>query len=192
LHDIDPNLVRNLNHIPEQVRLVDVDKTWLASRSEVQARIRETNLDLYLINKEVSPPVYKMLDYGRFRFDKQKKDREHKKKMREQNRPMKEFKFKPGIDDHDVETKLHHIRENLPECDVKICMDLKGRGGSRQNAFILTNRWTRSIESAVAEPNFVLNRVLGGLLDLAIPTRINITDNQIYAVVKYNGEVVSD
>src|ERR1700733_10277418 len=142
---IDPNLVRNIHNIPEQVRLVDLDRTWVASRSEVQMRIRETALDLYLLNTDVSPPVYKILDYGRFKFDQQKKDREQKKKSREQNRPIKEFKFKPAISDHDVGVKIHHIRENLPEHDIKICMDLK------RNAFLLTNRWSRSVASAVAE-----------------------------------------
>jgi translation initiation factor IF-3 len=184
LHDVDPNLVRNLNHIPERVRLVDLDRTWVASRSEVQARVRETQLDLYLLNKEENPPVYKILDYGRYRFDLQKKQREQKRKQREQARPIKEFKFKPGCGDHDVGVKIHHIRENLPEHDIKICMDLK------KTAFILTMRRTRSLHEAVADHDFVLNKVLAELQDVVHPTKLNITDNQIFAVLKYNGEEV--
>src|SRR5678815_5161472 len=126
------------------------------------------------IRDRVSPPVYKILDYGRYRFEQQKKEREHKKKMREQNRPIKEFKFKPGISDHDVEVKLHYIRENLVEHDIKITMDLK------RTAFVLTNRWSRSIAEAVAEERFVLNRVLSALKDIVQPTKVNITDNQVY------------
>ncbi len=186
--EVDQNLVRNLNHIPEQVRLVDLDHTWVASRSEVQTRVRETALDLYLVNKEVNPPVYKIIDYGRFRYEQQKKEREHKKKMREQNRPIKEFKFKPSISDHDVEVKLHHIRENLPEHDIKICMDLK------RTAFVLTNRWSRSIAEAVAEESFVLNRVLAGLVDIVQPAKLNTSDTQVMAILRYepNGKTISD
>ena len=184
--DVDPNLVRNINHIPEQVRLVDIDRTWVASRSEVQARMRETALDLYLLNNEVDPPVYKILDYGRFRFDQQKKEREQKRKQREQARPIKEFKFKPGCGDHDVSVKIHHIRENLREHDIKICMDLK------KTAFVLTMRRTRSIHEAAAAEDFVLNRVLAELQNDVLPTKLNITDNQIFAVLKHNGEDVSD
>jgi translation initiation factor IF-3 len=186
LSEADPNLVRNLNHLPEQVRLVDLDRTWVASRHEVEDRIRETALDLYLVNREVNPPVYKIMDYGRYRYDQQKKAREQKKKMRELNRPIKEFKFKPSIDDHDVEVKVHHIRENLPDHDIKICMDLK------RNAFVLTNRWSRSIAEVVADENFVLNRVLAALTDVVQPSRLNISDNQIGTVLKYNGQILSN
>lgn len=186
MHDVDPNLVRNFNHIPDRVRLVDLDKTWVATKQEVLARVKETELDLYKMNAEAQPPVYKLLDYGRYRFDKQKKDREQKKKQREQARPVKEFKFKPGCGDHDIAVKVHHIRENLPEHDIKICMDLK------RTAFILTNRWTRSIQEAVADEDFVLNRVLVELQNDVQPTRLNITDNQVFAILKFNGEAISD
>lgn len=184
VHDIDPNLVRNINHIPDTVRLVDLDKTWIATRQEVMARVKDTELDLYKLNSDSQPPVYKLLDYGRYRFDKQKKDREQKKKQREQARPVKEFKFKPGCGDHDVAVKIHHIRENLPEHDIKVCMDLK------KTAFVLTNRWSRTIQEAVADEDFVLNRVLDELKDMVQPVRLNITENQVFAMLKYNGETI--
>lgn len=184
--DFDPNLVRNQQQIPDKVRLVDLENTYLATRSEVLTRIRETDLDLYCMNPQAVPPVYKLLDYGRYRYDQQKKKREHQKKMREQNRPIKEFKFKPSIDDHDVEVKVHHIRENLPDHDVKICMDLK------RNAFVLTNRWSRTIADAVADPAYVLNRVLDELKDMVQPSRLTVTDNQVYVLLKRQGDEVSD
>jgi translation initiation factor IF-3 len=186
LHDADPNLVHNVNHIPDRIRLVDIDKTWIATKQEVLMRIRETDLDLYQMDMETQPPVYKLLDYGRYRFDKQKKEREQKKKQREMARPVKEFKFKPGCGDHDISVKIHHIRENLPEHDVKICMDLK------RTAFVLTNRWSRSIKEAVSDEDFVLNKILVELQDVVHPVNLNITDNQVYAVLKYNGETISD
>lgn len=178
LIDADPNLVQNQRQIPEKVRLVDIDTTYLATKNEVVARLEETGLDLYCVNAQSNPPVYKLLDYGRYRYDQQKKKREHQKKLREQNRPVKEFKFKPSIDDHDVEVKLHHIRQNLTDNDVKICMDLK------RNAFVLTNRWSRTIADAVGDPAFVLNRVLGDLTDDIQPARLTITDNQVYVIVR--------
>lgn len=185
-NDVDQNLVKNISHLPDQVRLVDLDKTWLATKQEVLARIKETELDLYIINTESEPPVYKLMDYGRFRFDQQKKQREQKKKQRDQARPVKEFKFKPGCGDHDIAVKIHHIRENLPEHDIKVCMDLK------KTAFVLTNRWSRSVKEAVSDEDYVLNRVLLEVKDLVHPVRLNITDNQVFAVLKYNGEEVFD
>jgi translation initiation factor IF-3 len=178
LHDADPNLVRNLNYIPEQIRLVDLDRTWIASRNEVQTRIRETQMDLYLVNKEVNPPVYKIMDYGRYKFDLQKKHREQKRKQREQTRLIKEFKFKPGCSDHDIGVKVHHIRENLPDHDIKICMDLK------KTAFVLTMRRTRNLYEVVADENFVLNKVLVELQDVIQPTKLSVSENQISAILK--------
>lgn len=175
--DVDQNLVQNLRQIPERIRLVDLDATYVATKNEVLKRLNESGLDLYCINPQGTPPVFKLLDYGRFRYDQQKKKRENQRKMREQNRPIKEFKFKPQIDDHDVAVKIHHIRENLGDNDVKICMDLK------RNAFVLTNRWSRSIAEAAAEPEFVLNRVLSELKDTVQSARLLITENQIYAIL---------
>jgi translation initiation factor IF-3 len=177
--DTDPNLVRNTNHLPDEVRLVDLDDTYVCSRNTVLTRIRETQLDLYTINAQAKPPVYKLLDYGRFRFEEQKKQREKQRKLREQNRPIKEFKFKPAIDDHDIGVKVHHIRENLADNDVKVCLDLK------RNAFVLTNRWARQLSEVIADPAFVLNRVLAELKDHVQPVRLTITDNQVYAVLKH-------
>jgi translation initiation factor IF-3 len=182
LSENDPNLVRNQHQIPERVRLVDLDNTYIASRQEVLARIRETDLDLYRLNGDASPPVYKLLDYGRFRFDQQKKKREQQKKLRELNRPIKEFKFKPGIDEHDVGVKVHHIRENLAQHDVKIFMDLK------RNAFVLTNRWSRSIADAVSDDGFVLKRILAELQNDVQPVKLTITENQVFAVLKRAAE----
>jgi translation initiation factor IF-3 len=183
LTEHDPNLVQNLHQIPDEIRLVDTDDTYITSKVEVIRRINETQLDLYCINSQTNPPVYKLLDYGRYRYDQQKKMREQKKKMREQNRPIKEFKFKPQIDDHDVEVKIHHIQENIEDCDVKICMDLK------RNAFVLTNRWSRTISEVVADPVFVLNRVLNTLGDSVQSTKLIITENMIYSILRKNEEL---
>lgn len=180
--EVDQNLVRNINHLPDEIRLIEGDETYICSRNTAASRIRETSLDLYLINDTAKPPVYKLLDYGRFKFDEQKKERERQRKMREQNRPIKEFKFKPAIDDHDISVKIHHIRENLTDHDVKVCLDLK------RNAFTLTNRWKRSISEVVADPAFVLNRILSELKDDVQPVRLTQTDNQVYAVLKHIGE----
>jgi translation initiation factor IF-3 len=146
------------------------------------ARVKDTGLDLYLINGGGTPPVYKLLDYGRFKFDEQKKQRERQRKLREQNRPVKEFKFKPMIDDHDIGVKLHHIKENLADHDVKVCLDLK------RNAFVLTNRWKRQMSEVVADPAFVLNRILDELKDHVQPVRLTITDKQVYAVLRYDAD----
>jgi translation initiation factor IF-3 len=79
----DPNLVHNMNHLPEEIRLVDLDDTYLATRQQTSIRMRETQLDLYLINANAEPPVYKLLDYGKYRYDQQKREREHQRRLRE-------------------------------------------------------------------------------------------------------------
>jgi translation initiation factor IF-3 len=178
--DTDPNLVRNTSHLPDEIRLVDFDETYVCSRATAITRMRDTELDLYLVNAQAKPPVYKLLDYGRYRFEDQKKKREQQRKMREQNRPVKEFKFKPAIDDHDIGVKLHHIRENLTDHDVKVCLDLK------RNAFVLTNRGRRSLHEVIADPAFVLNRILDELKGQVQPVRLTTTDNQVYAILKNN------
>jgi translation initiation factor IF-3 len=163
-----------------------LEETYIAAKNEVIQRVHASGLDLYCVNAEADPPVYKLLDYGRFRYDQQKKKREHQKKLREQNRAIKEFKFKPSIDDHDIDVKINHIRGNLADHDVKICMEFK-----RGNAFVLTNRWSRSIAEAVSDQKFVLNRVLNDLTDLIQPVNLTITENMVFAVLRRN-EAISD
>ena len=68
------------------------------------------------------------MDYSKYKFEKNKKDREARKKQRQNQIETKEIKFRPKIEDHDYQTKLRHIRRFLEEGDkVKLIIRFRGR-----------------------------------------------------------------
>ena len=76
---------------------------------EARTRAEEMGLDLVEVNPNVRPIVCRIMDYGRFKYDKQKKERKSKSAAQE----LKQIKYRPGIDDHDFETKTNHLRHFL-------------------------------------------------------------------------------
>ena len=93
---------------------------------EALEQAREADLDLVEISPNVKPPVCKILDYGKFRFEKEKKEREARKKQKKIE--TKEIRLQPGIDSHDYGFKLEHIKNFLAHGDkVKITIRFKGR-----------------------------------------------------------------
>jgi translation initiation factor IF-3 len=86
----------------------------------------EAGLDLVEIAPNSTPPVCKILDYGRFRFLEQKKQAEARKKQKTVE--VKEIKLRPGIDKHDYDTKMNAVRRFFEEGDkVKLTMRFRGR-----------------------------------------------------------------
>ena len=86
----------------------------------------EVGLDLVEIVPNATPPVCKILDYGKFRFTEQKKAAEARK--RQKIVEIKEIKLRPGIDDHDYEVKMKAVRRFFEEGDkVKITLRFRGR-----------------------------------------------------------------
>lgn len=84
------------------------------------------NLDLVEIAPDASPPVCKIIDYGKFMYEKKKKEKEAKKKQHTIN--VKELRFRPNTDDHDLEFKTRHAREFLEGGDkVKATVQFRGR-----------------------------------------------------------------
>ncbi len=93
-----------------------------------QARLIAENeqLDLIEIAATASPPVVKLMDYGKYKYQAQKKASEAKKKQVVIE--VKEMKFRPSIDKHDLEVKLNHILKFLEQGDkVKLLMQFRGR-----------------------------------------------------------------
>jgi translation initiation factor IF-3 len=80
---------------------------------EARAAARERGLDLVEIAPDAHPPVCKILDYGKFRFETEKRAKEARKQQH--HIEIKEVKFRPNIDDHDFETKLNHARRFLEQ-----------------------------------------------------------------------------
>ncbi len=90
------------------------------------AQAEEVGLDLVEISPNASPPVCKILDYGKFKYEQQKKRNEARKKQKVIE--IKEIKMRPNIDDHDYQTKMKAARGFLEEGDkVKFTMRFRGR-----------------------------------------------------------------
>jgi translation initiation factor IF-3 len=91
----------------------------------------EAGLDLVEISPNAVPPVCKILDYGKFKFEQQKKAAEARKKQKTVE--VKEIKLRPGIDDHDYEVKMKAVRRFFEEGDkVKITLRFRGREMAHQ------------------------------------------------------------
>lgn len=91
----------------------------------------EAGLDLVEIAPNSVPPVCKLLDYGRFRFNEQKKQNEARK--RQKTVEVKEIKLRPGIDKHDYDTKMKSVHRFFEEGDkVKVTLRFRGREMAHQ------------------------------------------------------------
>ena len=116
----------------------------------------EAGLDLVEIVPNATPPVCKILDYGKFRFLEQKKAAEARK--RQKIVEVKEIKLRPGIDDHDYETKMKAVRRFFEEGDkVKVTLRFRGRELAHQDlGYALLNRVkaeTATYAKVEAEPS---------------------------------------
>ena len=93
---------------------------------------RERNLDLVEISPTAQPPVCRIMDYGKFLYQNEKREREAKKKQKVIT--VKEVKFRINVDDHDYETKKNHVLRFLEEGDkVKATIFFRGREMTRQS-----------------------------------------------------------
>ncbi len=88
-------------------------------------------LDLVEVSPNTDPPVCKILDYGKFKYEAQKKKNEAKKKQRIIE--VKEIKLRPNIDEHDYQVKMRNVQKFLDEGDkVKVTMRFRGREMAHQ------------------------------------------------------------
>lgn len=112
----------------EEVRVVHDEKGSLGvmSLKEALALAKEEGSDLVEIVPTATPPVCKIIDYGKYKFDLQKKNKEAKKKQKFVQ--LKEIKMRPQISIHDYNFKMKHIREFLDDGNkVKITIMFRGR-----------------------------------------------------------------
>jgi translation initiation factor IF-3 len=92
----------------------------------------EVGMDLVEIAPNSTPPVCKLLDYGKYKFNEQKKAAEARKKQKTVE--VKEIKLRPGIDDHDYEVKMKAVRRFFEEGDkVKVTLRFRGREMAHQD-----------------------------------------------------------
>ncbi len=141
-----------------EVMLIDQDgQNQGVKEVEEALRLAEAvGLDLVEIVPNATPPVCKILDYGKFRFLEQKKAAEARK--RQKIVEVKEIKLRPGIDDHDYETKMKAVRRFFDEGDkVKVTLRFRGRELAHQDlGYALLNRVkaeTATFAKVEAEPS---------------------------------------
>ncbi len=127
-----PRANRDIRGVRE-VQLIDDEGTnrGVVPFADALRLAEDTGLDLVEIAPNSEPPVCKLLDYGRFRFDQQKKAAEARKKQKTVE--VKEIKLRPAIDKHDYETKMKAVRRFFEEGDkVKITLRFRGREMAHQ------------------------------------------------------------
>jgi len=111
-----------------EVRLIDYngDQLGVKSRQEALEIAANRDLDLVLVAPKAKPPVCRIMDYGKYRFEQQKKEKEARKKQKVIN--VKEIRLSPGIEEHDFNTKLRNTRKFLEKGDkVKVSIRFRGR-----------------------------------------------------------------
>lgn len=117
-------------------------------------KARENDLDLVEVAPQASPPVCRIMDYSKYKYDQEKKGREARKKQRTVH--IKEIKFKPKIEEHDYQVKLHHLMRFLKRGDrVKVTLWFRGREMAHQEI-------GREILARVAKDSATLGEVERG------------------------------
>jgi translation initiation factor IF-3 len=119
-------------HVRE-VHLIDKDGTNLGTVpiADALAKAQEANLDLVEISPNANPPICKLLDFGKYKYQEQKKQAEARKKQKVVE--VKEIKFRPMIDDHDYQVKMRSMERFFEEGDkVKVTLRFRGREMAHQ------------------------------------------------------------
>jgi translation initiation factor IF-3 len=133
-----PPVTRDGPRVNDEIRVRDVQLIDQEGRNRGVVSIREAldvaleaGLDLVEVAPNVSPPVCRILDFGKFKYQEQKKAAEARKKQKIVE--VKEIKFRPMIDDHDYDVKMRAIRRFFEEGDkVKVTLRFRGREMAHQ------------------------------------------------------------
>ena len=120
-----------------EVRVIgeDGEQIGVVATSEGLRIAREKNLDLVEVAPNASPPVCRIMDFSKYKYEQEKKERLARKKQRIMH--IKEIRLKPNIEEHDYQTKLRHLKRFLGRGD-KTKINLRFRG--REMAHIDTGR----------------------------------------------------
>jgi translation initiation factor IF-3 len=117
-----------------QVRLIDQDGEMqgVMTAREAMQRAFQAGLDLVEISPNADPPVCKILDFGKFKYEQQKKRNEAKKKQKVIE--IKEIKVRPNIDENDYQVKMRAMKSFIDEGDkVKVTLRFRGREMAHQD-----------------------------------------------------------
>jgi translation initiation factor IF-3 len=132
---IDKRFIRMNERIrAREIRVIGADGEQLGIMSPMDAtrKAREQNLDLVEISPTANPPVCRIMDYGKFLYEQEKRERAAKKNQKQI--VLKEVKFSVNVDEHDYVTKRNHVLRFLEEGDkVKASLRFRGREMAHQN-----------------------------------------------------------
>jgi translation initiation factor IF-3 len=131
---IDKRFIRTNERIrAREIRVIDDEGNQLGIMPPFEAlkKAREQSLDLVEVSPTAQPPVCRIMDYGKYLYQAEKREREAKKHQHQI--VVKEVKFRINVDDHDYETKKNHVLRFLAEGDkVKATIFFRGREMTRQ------------------------------------------------------------
>ena len=140
-----------------QVQLIDAEgkNHGVVNTADAVKLAEEAQLDLVEIVPNASPPVCKILDFGKHRFLEQKKSAEARKRQKVVE--IKEIRLRPGIDDHDYEVKMRAVHRFLEEGDkVKVTLRFRGRQLAHQDLgyrlLVNVKAETAAVAKVEAEP----------------------------------------
>ncbi|MBF0301151.1 MAG: translation initiation factor IF-3 [Oligoflexia bacterium] len=163
-HDSGPRVNREITS-PE-IRLIGDDGTQygVLKISEAYNLANDKDLDLVEVSPNATPPVVKLIDYGKFKYEIQKKANEAKKKQIVVQ--IKEIQFRPNIEKHDLEVKIKRVEDFIKDGDkVRLVMQFKGREIAYKDAGL--EKFNKIIEALVefgaaveSNPYFMGTRII--------------------------------
>lgn len=178
----DERLVRDTRTLGEQVRLIDTrdgvsedQQSRVVSQNEAHRLREETGLDLILVSNKSQPFVVKLMDYGKFRYEEQKREKQAAKAQRENNRGMKEFYFGVQITQHDYDTKLRLVHKALDSGHV-VRVGVKNDRHTRSSL----QRY-QTLAEAARQDDFVIRRVLQDMGEAVQTDGLKIADRVVFA-----------
>ena len=157
----------------KEVRLIDEtgQPCGVVSIEDATRLANSVGLDLIEISAQAKPPVVKIVDYGKFKYDQTKREKEAKKKQRAAQIETKELRYRPSTDPHDIEIMLKQAEKFLKRGDrVKFCIRTRGRESARLREFV------GSMEATVSA------------LDIKYVSKPQITGRQVTCVVERNND----
>ncbi|MFA7514984.1 MAG: translation initiation factor IF-3 [Bacilli bacterium] len=104
------------------------EQLGIKTKQDALVLAQAAGFDLVAVNSNAVPPVCKLMDYNKYRYEKNKKTKEANKKQRAKNLSIKEFRLSPSIDQHDFSTKLRNVTKYL-EKNNKIKVWIRFKGG---------------------------------------------------------------
>ena len=127
------------------------DQIGVMTSRDALARAQEFGLDLVEIAPQADPPVCRIMDWGKFRFEQSKKAQAARKKQKQIQ--VKEIKFRPGTDDHDYDVKMRNLRKFIEEGNkVKVTLRFRGREMAHQE---LGRDLLKRVEEAMSDETTV-------------------------------------